>query len=168
MEYYVYKYVENDKIIYIGQTTDLEKRIYNHTKDKLANFKGQIYYFKCPNKTAMNSWEYCLINKYHPKYNIALNNSNTSINIEEPQWILYKTTVKPNNLLYFPIKKSTIASKKITLPLEKPVLKFRCSKCRIYYTSSNWYETKKGYAAHCPECYCARWISKSQAKSQMT
>ena len=80
MGYYVYKYVENKEPVYVGKTTDLDRRIKAHTKDKLANFHGEIYYFDCPNETAMNSWEYCLINKYHPKYNVALKRADTIIN----------------------------------------------------------------------------------------
>jgi excinuclease UvrABC nuclease subunit len=44
----------------------------------------------------MTSWEYNLINKYHPKYNIILNNANINIKIQEPEWIFYKTN---NNIL---------------------------------------------------------------------
>ena len=89
-KYYVYKYVANNEIVYIGQSTDLRSRIRQHKNDKLKNLQATIYYFECLNKTAMNSWEYNLINKYHPKYNVALKNQETSINIQEPEWILYQ------------------------------------------------------------------------------
>lgn len=46
MSFYIYKYVKNNIIEYIGQTTNLEKRIQQHTKDKLKNFNGEIYYFE--------------------------------------------------------------------------------------------------------------------------
>lgn len=37
----------------------------------------------------MNSYEYFLINKYHPILNISYNIENFNINITEPEWILY-------------------------------------------------------------------------------
>ena len=70
-------YRTNNIIEYIGKTTQLDERIKQHTKDKLKNFNGQIYYFECKNKTAMTSWEYSLINKYHPRYNAALKDKET-------------------------------------------------------------------------------------------
>lgn len=90
MKYYIYKYIVNNEIVYIGQSTNLKRRISEHKIDKLKNLKATIYYFECQNRTAMNSWEYNLINKYHPKYNSALKDDNTNINIEEPKWLLYK------------------------------------------------------------------------------
>ena len=45
--YYIYKYVQNNEIIYIGKSEKLDKRIYQHKTDKLAGFKGNIYYFLC-------------------------------------------------------------------------------------------------------------------------
>lgn len=102
MSYYIYKYVDNNDIIeYIGQTTDLDRRIKDHTKDKLKNFHGQIYYFECQNKTAMDSWKYFLIQKYHPKYNVVFNNTQTIINIDEPEWKLYMEATTKNNIIDF-------------------------------------------------------------------
>ena len=167
MGYYVYKYVEDDEIKYIGQTVDLDKRIQQHTKDKLANFNGKIYYFECSNKTAMNSWEYCLINKYHPIYNVALKDADTSINIEEPEWIEYKNIVL-DNLLYFPIKKD-INIPKIptkTQAFIRPKRRFRCYKCQISFVTDRWFSTAKGFSADCPSCYRAAWISKATARNQ--
>ncbi len=97
MDFYIYKYVQHGQIIYIGKTTNLDKRIKEHTKDKLKNFKGEIYYFKCPHKTAMDSWEYFLINKYHPLYNKSLNEK-VNININEPEWTLYMNNTKIINI----------------------------------------------------------------------
>jgi hypothetical protein len=170
MEYYIYKYVENNKIIYIGQTTNLERRIKDHTKDKLANFKGDIYYFECPNQTAMNSWEYCLINKYHPPYNIALKDTETKINIAEPEWKKYKNPTKmvvienTGNLLYFPTKASAIKKPKVSS--NKQNIEFRCSRCRKSFKTQDWFTTAKGFSAICPLCHYSVWVSKKTAKNQ--
>lgn len=107
-QYYIYKYVLNNEIIYIGQSTDLIHRIAQHKFDKLKDISADIYFFQCENKTAMNSWEYCLINKYHPKYNTALNNFNTIIDINEPDWILYQ----PENFTFCNVKKKDNNDKK--------------------------------------------------------
>lgn len=90
MKFYIYKYVSDNSIVYIGQSVNLKKRIAQHKIDKLKDFVGDIYYFECANKTAMNSWEYFLINKYHPKYNVALQDVNINVTLQEPDWILYK------------------------------------------------------------------------------
>lgn len=163
MGYYVYKYVENKEPVYVGKTTELDRRIKAHTKDKLASFHGKIYYFECPNETAMNSWEYCLINKYHPKYNVALKRADTVISIEEPEWIEYKKSTEVlvnNNLLYFPTQKVSV---------KKPIINrkqfiFRCNRCRENFKSENWRKTKKGYSADCPFCQYAVWIPSYKAK----
>lgn len=111
-KYYIYKYVINNEIVYIGQTANLENRIKQHENDKLKNLQAIIYYFECNNKTAANSWEYNLINKYHPKYNIALKNENINIKIQEPKWIFYKENkIITNNKNEYK-SKYTLAQKK--------------------------------------------------------
>lgn len=95
-KYYIYKYVANDQIIYVGQSTNLVQRIAQHKIDKLKDISANIYFFECENQTAMNSWEYFLINKYHPKYNIALNNSAQLVDVKEPEWILYQEELFKN------------------------------------------------------------------------
>lgn len=90
MEYCIYKYVENNEIIYIGQTIRLNERIYQHSKEtNFINFCGKIFYFVCNNQTEMNAYEYFLINKYQPKYNKQFKNKITT-NLLEPEWIQYE------------------------------------------------------------------------------
>ena len=88
---FIYKYVNNDIILYIGKTTNLKRRIGEHaTEEKFQNIEFQIYYFKCANSVEMDAYEYFLINKYHPQYNIALNDNNKHIQgLIEPEWKLY-------------------------------------------------------------------------------
>lgn len=171
MGYYIYKYVKNNIIEYIGKTTQLDERIKQHTKDKLKNFNGQIYYFECKNKTAMTSWEYSLINKYHPKYNAALKDKDININIEEPEWKLYmdtdnkiinlldylekpqyanNTTVKKQDVL--PVTSVTSTTKIISGP---PIKRFTCKHCHAVFETTDWYKTKTMYGAQCPCCHYA-------------
>ena len=44
MGYYVYKYIENNNIVYIGQTINLKERITAHKCDQLKDFNGEIFY----------------------------------------------------------------------------------------------------------------------------
>ena len=91
-KYYIYKYVQKNKIIYIGKTNNLKRRLYEHSKDnKFQNLKNfEIYYFNCNNELEMNSFEYFLITKYHPKLNQTFKNIKSTILLKEPEWILYK------------------------------------------------------------------------------
>ena len=162
MSYYIYKYVQNGQIDYIGQTTDLNKRIKDHTKDKLKHFNGQIYYFECKNKTEMDSWEYFLIQKYHPRYNITFNNTKTIINIDEPKWELYMDNstkivnildfIKPQETVKNPkIIKEDLTTKVIYDP-RKSAKTFRCYHCGAVFETTHWYKTKTKYGARCPCC----------------
>lgn len=98
--YYVYKYVVNNEIIYIGYTKSLARRVNEHTADKLANFDGDIYYFTCKTKTEATSFEFFLIQKYAPKFN-KQNKPQTAFEncLLEPKWIKYneENNVKMNN-----------------------------------------------------------------------
>lgn len=169
MSYYIYKYVNNNDIIeYIGQTTDLDRRIKDHTKDKLKNFHGQIYYFECQNKTAMDSWEYFLIQKYHPKYNVVFNNTQMTINIDEPEWKLYMETTTKNNIINFSdyLKPSITTDQeipKITNDSDVRIISgpkrliFKCRHCRTVFETGIYYKTKTMYGTRCPSCSYAAY-----------
>ena len=70
--YYIYKYVENDKIIYIGKTVNLRRRIQEHSKEE--KFKKHsdalVYYFKCASEADMTIYEIYYIYKYKPELNL--------------------------------------------------------------------------------------------------
>jgi len=163
MGYYVYKYVKNNIIEYIGITINLDERIRQHTKDKLKNFTGQIYYFECKNKTAMKSWEYVLINKYHPKYNEALKDNSININIEEPDWKLYMDTTSKIIDISKHLNQSTISKNDIskTEIISGPRAKiFTCRRCNTVFKTINYYYTKTKCGAYCPTCKYATYTTK--------
>ena len=91
--FFVYKYLNaQNEIIYIGQTTDIRTRVWDHNvqTDKIKNEEiNKIYYHRCQHKTEMDAYEYFLIRKYHPKYNSIFINEKFC-DIEDPEWILYK------------------------------------------------------------------------------
>ena len=176
MGYYVYKYEDvNKKPVYIGRTTDLERRIKKeHMVDKLKDFKGNVYYFECPNKTAMISYEYALINKYHPKYNDALKDPTINTNIDEPEWILYMSTINqvtsPSIIdisQYFNraqrVTKQTHLEKSIpssytTVISGSREVTFRCQHCGAVFKTTAWSRTKgRHYSAKCPCCPYSAW-----------
>ena len=69
MGYYVYKYIENNNIVYIGQTINLKARITAHKYDQLKDFNGEIFYTELNTKQEMDLIELILINQFHPIYN---------------------------------------------------------------------------------------------------
>jgi len=92
LNFYIYKYIINNNIYYIGQTTDLTRRIKEHKREQkfldYNNFK--IFYFQCRNQKETDSYEYFLINKYHPILNVAFKYEDFIIDIKEPEWFLYE------------------------------------------------------------------------------
>lgn len=93
---YIYKYVRNNEIIYIGKTKNLQQRHRQHLQeDKFLN-NDKLYYFICETSNIMDLYETALINKYHPILNIADNYTTLNIEITEPDWLLY------NNLIVIP------------------------------------------------------------------
>lgn len=97
--HYVYKYVLNKEIIYIGKTDcDLEQRLLQHGKsgDNIPEEgwveinNSDIYYAELANSTMSDVVESELIRKYKPKYNIAKMSDWSGLNFIEPVWYLYK------------------------------------------------------------------------------
>ena len=94
--YYIYKYVVDDKIIYIGLTNDLRRRIKEHASGTGLEIKFQpyldhstIYYHKCGNETEMKALESLLINHYKPMLNIIDVNPGNSTITTNIEWELY-------------------------------------------------------------------------------
>lgn len=76
--YYVYKYVVDDNIIYVGLTDNLKRRIKEHASGVGLESKflpyletAKIYYHECSNATEMKALESLLINHYKPILNIV-------------------------------------------------------------------------------------------------
>ena len=91
MRYHIYKYIDNNEIVYIGKSTNLVSRINQHKSDKLKGIED-IWIFECNTELEMNSYEYFLIQKYRPRLNVAynkdydINNTITQSNFIEPAW----------------------------------------------------------------------------------
>lgn len=95
MGHYVYKYVCNNEIIYIGKNdTDLYSRLRQHGKcgdnipeegwDEINN--SDIFYCELPNVTMSDVVESELIRRYKPKWNKAKMSEWCGIGFAEPEW----------------------------------------------------------------------------------
>ena len=98
MGHYVYKYVLNNEIIYIGKNdTILSERLSQHgkigdniTEEGWNDIKNStIYYCVLANKTMSDVVESELIRRYKPKYNKAKMSDWCGLPFVEPQWIKY-------------------------------------------------------------------------------
>lgn len=98
--YYIYKYVENDKIIYIGKTVNLRRRIQEHSKEE--KFKKHsdalVYYFECASEADMTIYEIYYIYKYKPELNVTYNQRADSfineVSLESKEWKKYEERKK--------------------------------------------------------------------------
>lgn len=101
MGHYVYKYVYDDKIIYIGKNdTDLHSRINQHKlEDKFKPYlkSSKIYYCKLANSIMSDVVESELIKRYKPKLNVAKMSNWTGLEFKEPKWMEYTYKQKTKN-----------------------------------------------------------------------
>lgn len=93
---YVYKYVDtkDQKVKYVGKTTNIDKRIKDHERDEwFLNSIYDIYYIECNTKADMDCLETYFIGYYGScdYYNVAKNWGTVTLNlsVDEIQWTLY-------------------------------------------------------------------------------
>lgn len=98
MGHYVYKYVLNDEIIYIGKCDSvLESRLNQHGKpgDNIDKKywddinASDIYYCTLANATMSDVVESELINRHKPKCNTAKISDWDGLKFSEPSWVKY-------------------------------------------------------------------------------
>lgn len=94
MGHYVYKYVYNGEIVYIGKNdTDLISRINQHKREKKFQpyLSSEIYYIALENRTENKVMESLLINRYKPLLNVSEKYDGFGLNIifDEPKWVRY-------------------------------------------------------------------------------
>ena len=89
MGHYVYKYVYDGEIVYIGKNdTDLETRINQHKlEEKFRPYlKADIYYIELANAIMSDVVESELIRRYKPKLNVAKMCDWSGLEFTEPEW----------------------------------------------------------------------------------
>lgn len=96
MSCFVYKYVYNNKIIYIGLTDDMKRRVYEHAsgvgiESKFLPYLDnvEIYYHQCGNETEMRALESLLINHFKPVLNVVDIHRGESTIAIDIDWVLY-------------------------------------------------------------------------------
>lgn len=107
--HYVYKYVYDDEIIYIGKTdTSLNKRISQHGRcgdniskkywEEINNSK--IYYCKANNRYMTDVIESEMIRRYKPKCNKAKKSNWSGLEFVEPEWYFYDKDLYKEKIVY--------------------------------------------------------------------
>ena len=95
--HYVYKYVYDGEIVYIGKNdTDLETRINQHKlEEKFRPYlKADIYYIELANSVMSDVVESELIRRYKPKLNVAKMSDWSGLEFAEPEWKIFNSTKK--------------------------------------------------------------------------
>lgn len=118
---YVYKYVENGVVKYIGITNNMQKRFYQHTKDKLSEMcNPDVYYFPVKYRGDADMLETYLINHYNTKsyYNVAKTQKGDFSFFDvcdRLPWVLYEGYV---DMDLEPFTVSSVVGKKYVEPVE--------------------------------------------------
>ena len=107
MGHYVYKYVFNGEIIYIGKCdADLDQRLAQHGKQGDNIDKkywddinaSDIYYCTLANATMSDVVESELINRHKPKYNTAKKSDWDGLKLPEPNWKKYYKKINKEHI----------------------------------------------------------------------
>lgn len=102
MGHYVYKYVENGEIIYIGKNdTDLVSRIKAHKREQKfkEHSSAEVYYIELANKTESSGLEKLLINEFKPILNVLDKRDSKSIDwIPALDWHRYHGDTPNDNV----------------------------------------------------------------------
>ncbi len=93
--FYLYKLVnKNQNVLYVGQTNNIKRRVYQqhfsnhgHLPDECYRETKYIYYMKCLSQSDLNIREEYLINTLSPPFNDRLNNKHKySFSINDWSW----------------------------------------------------------------------------------
>ncbi len=96
MGFYVYKYIYQDKVVYIGQTINLDNRIKAHSQEIRFYGLQEVYYFECNNKLELDVNESFGIDYYKP----VLNQTNNRIYLNYPELVYKKPEWKKYDKIY--------------------------------------------------------------------
>ena len=133
--HYVYKYVCDGEIVYIGKNdTDLETRINQHKlEEKFKPYlKSDIYYIELANSIMSDVVESELIRRYKPKLNVAKMSDWSGLEFTEPEWKIFISTPK----------KRTSSTKRSYKKSYSDISSKRQRKLKTYKLMSQYYCTK--------------------------
>lgn len=96
MRYFVYKYLYDGDVIYVGKTDDLHRRVMEHAsgqglEEKFLPYldKCDIYFHECGNEVEMSALERLLINQYKPRLNVVDVQDGVNTVRIEVEWLYY-------------------------------------------------------------------------------
>lgn len=96
-QFYVYRFIDkNNKIIYVGRTGDLKRRLRSHMNnghlpEECYSSISKIEYIMLENFADMALYEVYFINKFCPEYNTQDKSETPStIDLPEKEWVLSK------------------------------------------------------------------------------
>jgi predicted GIY-YIG superfamily endonuclease len=104
MRYFVYQYIHQGDVIYVGKTDDIARRVKEHASGQGLEEKflpyletSDIYYHECSNEVEMNALERLLIHKYKPMLNVIdVQEGAVTFNLEL-DWVLYREHLGASN-----------------------------------------------------------------------
>lgn len=104
MDYFVYKYVYMDTVIYVGKTDNIQRRVDEHASGQgleekfLPYLDGvDIYYHRCGNEVEMSALERLLINQYKPALNVKDVTAGDSTVYVDMDWQYYVASFGKRN-----------------------------------------------------------------------
>lgn len=84
---YIYKFISNRGVIYVGKTIDSNTRFAHHLDKNWINEVVEVEYVELYNRSDMDIYELYYIDKYKPKYNKICNRESTfSYTLPELKW----------------------------------------------------------------------------------
>lgn len=96
MKYFVYKYVCEGDVIYVGKTDDIHRRVVEHSsgqgiEEKFLPYldRSDIYFHECGNEVEMSALERLLINQHKPVLNVVDVQPGNSTVILDMEWQYY-------------------------------------------------------------------------------
>jgi predicted GIY-YIG superfamily endonuclease len=96
MHYFVYKYICDGEVIYVGKTDDIHRRVLEHAsgqgiEEKFLPYldKSDIYFHECANEVELSALERLLINQHKPKLNVVDVQDGHSTVFLEVEWLYY-------------------------------------------------------------------------------
>lgn len=96
MHYFVYKYVCEGNVIYVGKTDDIHRRVVEHAsgqglEEKFLPYleRCDIYFHECGNEVEMSALERLLINQHKPILNVVDVQPGSSTVLLEMEWQYY-------------------------------------------------------------------------------
>lgn len=97
MRYFVYQYLYQGDVIYVGKTDDIARRVKEHAsgqgiEEKFLPYldESDIYYHECGSEVEMSALERLLIHKYKPQLNVVdVQPGPVTFNLEM-DWVVYR------------------------------------------------------------------------------